>query len=112
MENNFSLVNPGTIIESEEHEDLVTFLEDAIQNLYNRMNTRQNSQNLHKENFIGAHPISLTQRNFSYVVQNQDNFLVCEKTDGVRYLLILLTDGTIFLTGRYSNEKDKSKPKN
>ena len=36
-----------------------------------------------------------------------DKYLICEKTDGVRYMLITLSNGMFFLMGRSSN-KDSS----
>lgn len=37
---------------------------------------------------------------FTEILQNPNDWLICEKTDGVRYLLIILNNGHAFLTGR------------
>ena len=34
------------------------------------------------------------------IFENIDNYLICEKTDGVRYLLVILNNGECYLHGR------------
>jgi hypothetical protein len=44
-----------------------------------------------KDVFPGSHPISIERRHFPILKNNQ--YAVCEKTDGVRYLLACFMDG-------------------
>ena len=37
---------------------------------------------------LGAQPVSMDKDNIKLV--NQDNYVVCEKSDGVRYFLLIL----------------------
>ncbi len=34
------------------------------------------------------------------ILKFRDDWLVCEKTDGVRYIMIILSNGHVYLTGR------------
>lgn len=53
-----------------------------------------------KADFIGAQPISLMRLHLNDIQHQKGEWLICEKTDGVRYLMIVLSNGHVYLTGR------------
>eukprot|EP01017_Pseudomicrothorax_dubius_P051252 TRINITY_DN9831_c0_g1_i2.p1 TRINITY_DN9831_c0_g1~~TRINITY_DN9831_c0_g1_i2.p1 ORF type:complete len:484 (-),score=95.93 TRINITY_DN9831_c0_g1_i2:36-1487(-) len=53
-----------------------------------------------QKGFIGSHPVTLTNRNLEEMSREQGNFLVCEKSDGVRFLMFVLSSGDVLLNGR------------
>lgn len=40
------------------------------------------------------------KRHFDEILKTQDDWLVCEKSDGTRYLMLVLNNGHVYLTGR------------
>lgn len=99
------LFNPGSIVEDKSIINLLSSHLIEISNLMKTGNSHFNSEN----RFIGTHPISLDRRNIHNLKEN--NYVVCEKTDGVRYLLIILNDGSIYLHGRKMSFDKKTNQK-
>ena len=53
--------------------------------------------------FFGGHPLSMTKKDENTIFdclneKNQSPYLVCEKTDGVRYLLIITNEDSYFIS--------------
>jgi hypothetical protein len=53
-----------------------------------------------KKMFLGAHPKSLESNNIKSITQNPSDWLVCEKTDGTRFIMLILSNGQVILSGR------------
>ena len=102
------LLNPGKL-ESDEKNRL--FLCGKLNNLYSSMTSKSNKNGNSEENkFIGAHPISLDRTNMINLTLNK--YLLCEKTDGVRYFLIILNNGKVYLHGRNLKKNAEDQYKN
>jgi len=87
------LLSPGQLVEDG---NLSRFLCSNLKELYCLMAEKKSDPG---ENiFIGAHPISMNRTNIDNIIK--DDFLVCEKTDGIRYFLLILNNGKAFLHGR------------
>ena len=70
--------------------------------------TLTNSQHRNLNKFPGAHPVSLTREYLEHTLKPEaDKYVVCEKTDGVRYLLLLLSRGTYLVDRKYVFTKVK-----
>ncbi|CAD8091444.1 unnamed protein product [Paramecium sonneborni] len=95
--------NPGIFInqllqqdEQSDFEEEFKWLQDSLKNL----NAQLRGKNQAGPEFIGAHPKSLSKAKLSQIKSELNDWLVCEKTDGVRYLLIILNNGHCYFTGR------------
>lgn len=106
------LLNPGQL---EQNEDSHLFLCSQLKTIYLSLTNQEkayknnSNSNSDEDKFIGAHPISLNRSNLNNLFQ--DDYLICEKTDGVRYFLLFLNNGKVFLHGRSlkKNEGDQYK---
>ena len=63
-------------------------------------NLEKGYSNKKKLNFPGLQVINIDREKLNYFTHWPDRFLLCEKTDGVRYLLIQFRNGKCFLVGR------------
>ena len=61
------------------------------------LNSYKNSSNFR---FPGAQPVSLTSDYVEDISKNKGEYICCEKTDGVRYLMIQMLGGRTFLLSR------------
>jgi len=50
--------------------------------------------------FIGAYPVHMNRESLEKIIDKHYNYLVCEKSDGVRFLLLIYDNGICFLHGR------------
>ena len=99
MENDSSdLLHPGELLNPDfsEHADKIALIEQEISEVYELLSNRIYTSS----DFIGAHPVTLTNSSLHDIVRERNDFLICEKTDGVRYILIILSNGQCYLTGR------------
>jgi hypothetical protein len=79
----FSIDKPGDSV------DLPTFIIRELQNTWNYKKRLP---------FLGGHPVSITKESCNAIFSTLNNlrespYLVCEKTDGVRYLLVIARVG-------------------
>ena len=70
------------------------YLGHIVNNLNNGYNNKK------KFNFPGLQVINMDREKLNYFTHWPDRFLLCEKTDGVRYLLIQYKNGICHLIGR------------
>lgn len=77
---------PGEKLES-------VFMKEQIRNKINEM------LNWQKKGFPGSNPISLTRFNVKNIFKKE--YLICEKTDGVRYFLFAASGTTFFIDRNY-----------
>ena len=63
-------------------------------------NLEKGYSNKKKLNFPGLQVINIDREKLNYFTHWPERFLLCEKTDGVRYLLIQFKNGKCFLVGR------------
>lgn len=77
---------PGEKLES-------VFMKEQIRNKINEM------LNWQKKGFPGSNPISLTRFNAKNLFKKE--YLICEKTDGVRYFLFVASGTTFFIDRNY-----------
>ncbi|CAD8056044.1 unnamed protein product [Paramecium primaurelia] len=95
--------NPGIFINQLlQQEDQSDFEEEFfwLQNALKNLNQQLRGTNVTGPEFIGAHPKSLSKAKLAQIKRELTDWLVCEKTDGVRYLLIILNNGHCYFTGR------------
>lgn len=106
MEQEFSinLLSPGRLLNSEE---LSTFLINEMEMIYINLSNKQSERNSKSNLFIGAHPVSMDKETMSLLSQHK--YVICEKSDGVRYFLIILNDGRFFFHGRNTGNSFTSK---
>ena len=57
-------------------------------------------QKIKKKHFLGAHPVSLDKAHLENLIESYSDFVVCEKTDGIRYLMYITNFGEVVLAGR------------
>ena len=89
------LLSPGVSVEDISLRD---FLCESLKEVYSNMTSTSSNSRQIENMFIGGHPITMDRTNMENIIK--DEYLVCEKTDGVRYFLLILTDGRAFLHGR------------
>ncbi|CXI54688.1 RNA guanylyltransferase, putative [Plasmodium berghei] len=80
------IYNPGDKIENE-------FLKEKIRGKINEMLKWK------RKGFPGSNPVSLTKHNIKNLF-NKD-YLICEKTDGVRYFLFIVSNTTFLIDRNY-----------
>ena len=98
-------MNPGEILMNDfsEHQEKIAFLEQELSDIYELIS----NQTYSPSEFIGAHPITLTFDSLTKIANQKSDFLVCEKTDGVRFLLIILSNGQAYFTGRQTGSNKR-----
>ncbi len=79
-----------------EHQEKISFLEKEIGEIYELISNKSFSQG----DFIGSHPVTMTLESLKLISRERNDFMLCEKTDGVRFIMIILSNGQIYLTGR------------
>ena len=100
------LVCPGKLETDEAKE---SFLCGQLKFLYNSM-IKSQKNNSEENKFIGAHPITLDRTNWQNL--SKFKYYVCEKTDGVRYFLLILSNGKTYLHGRNLKKNVEDQYKN
>ncbi|VWU48408.1 RNA guanylyltransferase [Hepatocystis sp. ex Piliocolobus tephrosceles] len=85
------IYNPGEIIENE-------FLKNKIRTKVNEMLRWK------RRGFPGSNPVSLTKHNLKNLFKKE--YLICEKTDGVRYLLLVASNTTFLIDRNYEIYKN------
>lgn len=68
-----------------------------IEKIRNKINTMLNWK---KKGFPGSNPVSLTNFNVNNIFKN--DYIICEKTDGVRYFLFVASGTTFFIDRNYT----------
>ena len=123
------LDDENNIIENEDDSRLFHTLvkagisfEDALRDSLKRTDEHQdrvsknflNKQNIQKsdnDRFIGANALSMTRvsdanendmLDFKYLRNNKEDYLVCAKSDGMRYLLFVCNNGRVYFNDRKS----------
>ncbi len=93
-----SLLNPGSLLNHSLPSSLVRikFIESEL----NEIQDLLSQSSYKKADFIGSHPVTLSLENLSLILKDRQDFLLCEKSDGVRFLLIVLSNGLSYFTGR------------
>ena len=71
---------------------------EYLGHIVNNLNSRYNHSK--KFNFPGLQVINMDREKLNYFTHFPERFLLCEKTDGVRYLLIQYKNGICHLVGR------------
>ena len=94
---------PGMKFDPNKHKRMFDTLTDAIIPIFEQV--IQHPENttrfkLKKKSFLGAHPVSLEKKYLKEMLENTHDYLVCEKTDGIRYMMIVSNYGEVFLAGR------------
>ncbi|CRG95665.1 RNA guanylyltransferase, putative [Plasmodium gallinaceum] len=80
------IYNPGEKIENE-------FLKEKIRSKINEM------LNWKRKGFPGSNPVSLTNHNIKNLFNKE--YIICEKTDGVRYFLFIASNTTFLIDRNY-----------
>ena len=99
-----NLLSPGKLLNSEE---LSSFLINEMEMIYIKLSNKQTERNPKSNIFIGAHPVSMDKENMSLLSQHK--YLICEKSDGVRYFLMILNDGRFLFHGRNTGNSFNNK---
>ena len=71
---------------------------EYLGHIVNNLNSRYN--HIKKFNFPGLQVINMDREKLNYFTHFPERFLLCEKSDGVRYLLIQYKNGICHLVGR------------
>ena len=71
---------------------------EYLGHIVKNLNSRYNNKN--KFNFPGLQVINMDREKLNYFTHFPERFLLCEKSDGVRYLLIQYKNGICHLVGR------------
>ncbi|CRH03991.1 RNA guanylyltransferase, putative [Plasmodium relictum] len=82
----FDIYNPGEKIENE-------FLKEKIRSKINEMLKWK------RKGFPGSNPVSLTNHNIKNLFRKE--YIICEKTDGVRYFLFIASNTTFLIDRNY-----------
>lgn len=88
----FDLVAPGKLVEGEQY----NWLYQLMQQLFKLINPDQ----ANSAQFVGAQPVSMSIKDYNMILLHKEEYLLCEKTDGVRYLMIIDKKGNVYLHGR------------
>ena len=102
-ENELDLGKPGVKFNYDKHKRIIDGINAAVMPVFEKINKHpENNSNykLKKKQFLGAHPVSLEKKHLKDIKEFFYDFLVCEKTDGTRYLLYINNYGEAFLSGR------------
>lgn len=104
-EEQLDLGQPGFKLSFEKHKHLLEAVTTHVMTVFeeiNKLPENNSSYKLKKKQFFGAHPVSLEKKHLKDIA-NPDvfhDFLVCEKTDGIRYLMYITNYGEVILSGR------------
>ncbi len=99
------LGQPGFKLSFEKHKFLLEGVTSQVMTVFeeiNRLPENNSSYKLKKKQFFGAHPVSLEKKHLKEISNPEvfHDFLVCEKTDGIRYLMYITNFGEVILSGR------------
>ena len=90
---------PGMKLEGRLYKNMIVMLQKCVNDVAKEI--MGDSFNPNAKIFLGAHPISLTKENLQgKLYKERVDFLTCEKSDGVRYLLFLTNVGDAIMGGR------------
>ena len=84
---------------SEELKKYENYNPEYLGHIYNNLNIGYNSHSK-KFNFPGLQVINMDREKLKYFTHWPNRFLLCEKSDGVRYLLVQYKNGICHLIGR------------
>jgi mRNA guanylyltransferase len=101
--NSETLLNPGYLLSVEigDERQIIEILNDELRALGQKIPDWKNPQgNRNFNGFIGGHPVSLNQLHLNRLLESPKDFLVCEKSDGVRFIFIGTKTGDCYLHGR------------
>ena len=87
---------PGVKLEAVKHNEHISDLNSKLTTIFKDIAPEKSRINT----FLGSHPKSLTRKSLKTLSENPVNYLVCEKSDGIRYLLIVTNLGECFLSSR------------
>ena len=103
VEDKDKLMNaPGLKLGGRLYKDMIAMLQKCINDVVKAIMEKQRKRfNHNAKNFLGAHPISLTREDLHRkLYAERVDFLTCEKSDGVRYLLFITNFGDAIMNGR------------
>ncbi len=89
------LLRPGLLLSASQEEHVLRSA--AMEGRLNEL-AQPSQRNRLPPAFIGSHPVSLTLDNIKDL--SAHDYLLCEKSDGVRYLMLLLSNGEVYLHSR------------
>lgn len=102
-ENELDLGQPGFKFNNEKHKVIIEGLTNQVVSVFEKINKHPENNSgykIRRKQFFGAHPISLEKKYLKEIKDSFHDFLVCEKTDGTRYLMYINNYGEVFLSGR------------
>ena len=102
-ENDLDVGQPGFKFNNEKHKKLIDEINNQVLPVFEKVNKHPENNSaykLRKGRFFGAHPISLEKKYLKEIKDNFADFLVCEKSDGTRYLMYISNFGEVYLSGR------------
>lgn len=102
------LLSPGTLLHPSLPSSLlrIKFIESELSDIQDLLSLTTYK----KPDFIGSHPVTLTLDNLALILKDRQDFVICEKSDGVRFMLIILSNGLSYFTGRQmGNQRTQSK---
>jgi len=104
-ETNLDLGQPGFKLSFDKHKLLLETITAQVMGVFeeiNKLPENNSSYKLKKKQFFGAHPVSLERKHLKDIANPEvfHDFLVCEKTDGTRYLMYITNFGEVILSGR------------
>lgn len=102
-ENELDLARPGFKFDPEKHKKIIDTINNLVMPVFEKVNKHPENNSNYKfkrKQFLGAHPISLEKKHLREIRDFFGDFLVCEKSDGTRYLLYISNYGEAYLSGR------------
>jgi mRNA guanylyltransferase len=90
------LTAPGVKLDANKHASILRDINQNLVEIFEQISKRRSKGNY----FLGSHPKSLTKEFLNKVASNINDFLVCEKSDGVRYMLLVTNMGDCIMSSR------------
>ncbi|KAL4431848.1 hypothetical protein ABPG74_015288 [Tetrahymena malaccensis] len=109
------LHRPGNeVIMGEEFNYIQAYLNDFKKEMLIE-NKLTDPRKIERIDFIGAQPVSMRNSHVDRIREERDagefSYIVCEKTDGVRYIMVITNNGNCYLTGRNTSTDSVNKYK-
>src|SRR4051812_28552485 len=102
-ENGLDLGQPGLKLSNEKNKKIIDRVSSLAMTVFEKVNKHPDNSSgfkIRSKQFYGAHPISLEKKHLKEIKEQYQDFLVCEKTDGTRYLMYINNFGEVYLSGR------------